>query len=865
MLVQILNRRFQQGQSRLCPVEDIPEDLQALFSPTVMKLEAMGFCVSHAQLSRHIIRHSRDQSWSLVMFHRDSHVFAEISFATVVSKMPGASVEFFSFASDSQILCTVNSHYATLYENTPELEINEAYAASVQDEYQYHLDRLKDWAGNHSVITPDPTGFTEFKQKFNTGYFANMVARKVLIPLADDTYRLSLKTALAFPGVLAKGNRRSRQIMAQQAKAMDNAGEAADAQTELPLAAEVRAYQYVASVNENRTSGILGRSVAFVLTLIASYFMFGLVLSYHTVIILLAVILIHELGHFLAMYAFRYRDLQILFIPMLGGIALGKKADVAVWKQVVVYLMGPLPGIVLGLVLLGIHNTALPVWTSSLAYMLLIINYLNLLPMLPLDGGHIIRLTIMQRFPRAQSIFTILSGLAFLLAAHLSKDSIFLILAFVMFFSLIMSVHRRDVLKLLAADTAIPDKRSFENKLTQVFSILRKPQFKRLSFLQKYRLVKSLKDTLQQRPCGVGVCVGMLAIYLAVLLITPAVAVLSIYGSHTDEVLNAWLDTHPQGINWGKEFARAKTPKERLLTDLNAAYYYAAEKDHAKAKAYLLEAEKIAKQLKQPEYQARVKDAYATYYETRGETAKYRMQLQQAIQLRLSAPQRNYIGLSNNYKQLARYYFARHDLLGYETELKTALQYAYQVTGMLGLMSKKMNQVQLIRDELQDFYYVQHQPDKAERLLLADLDDLKSDKSYMAELTRQKTFEDLGWLALEQDKPEVAVMRFNQSLAAIGQHTERAPTRETLKQNQAIVPNLDIAYAYYKQGKLQTARHYLDKTQQLVENAYHTTLDEYLSEMRGADGTDASLDSPRLTAHWRVLHQFSHKLDKKAQ
>ena len=111
MLVQILNRRFQQGQSRLCPVEDIPEDLQALFSPTVMKLEAMGFCVSHAQLSRHIIRHSRDQSWSLVMFHRDSHVFAEISFATVVSKMPGASVEFFSFASVPAGRGTINIRY----------------------------------------------------------------------------------------------------------------------------------------------------------------------------------------------------------------------------------------------------------------------------------------------------------------------------------------------------------------------------------------------------------------------------------------------------------------------------------------------------------------------------------------------------------------------------------------------------------------------------------------------------------------------------------------------------------------------------------------------------------------------------------
>ena len=65
-------------------------------------------------------------------------------------------------------------------------------------------------------------------------------------------------------------------------------------------------------------------------------------------LILLPVLFIHELGHYLAMRAFHYRNLRMFFIPFFGAAVSGQHYNVPGWKKVVVSLMGPVPGILLG-------------------------------------------------------------------------------------------------------------------------------------------------------------------------------------------------------------------------------------------------------------------------------------------------------------------------------------------------------------------------------------------------------------------------------------------------------------------------------------------------------------------------------------
>ncbi len=122
-----------------------------------------------------------------------------------------------------------------------------------------------------------------------------------------------------------------------------------------------------------------------------------------TIAVLLGVLILHELGHFFAMRAFGYRDTGIFFLPFFGAATTGRKRDASVTQEVVVLLMGPLPGLLLGLGgimahLQGLHLPGGPVATKA-AWMLIVINYFNLLPLLPFDGGKIVQRLLFSRFP----------------------------------------------------------------------------------------------------------------------------------------------------------------------------------------------------------------------------------------------------------------------------------------------------------------------------------------------------------------------------------------------------------------------------------------------------------------------------------
>ncbi len=115
--------------------------------------------------------------------------------------------------------------------------------------------------------------------------------------------------------------------------------------------------------------------------------------------ILIGVLLFHELGHYLAMKWFGYRNVRMFFIPTLGAAVTGKHYNVSGWKKAVVALMGPIPGIVIGA---GVG--AAGIWWHrplliEIALLLVILNGFNLLPFLPLDGGWVLHSVLFCRHP----------------------------------------------------------------------------------------------------------------------------------------------------------------------------------------------------------------------------------------------------------------------------------------------------------------------------------------------------------------------------------------------------------------------------------------------------------------------------------
>jgi len=130
-----------------------------------------------------------------------------------------------------------------------------------------------------------------------------------------------------------------------------------------------------------------------------------------TVVVLLAVVFIHEMGHLAAMKVFGYTDLKILFIPFVGGAAAGKKRGGPGWQQGIVLLAGPLPGILLALPLcLAGEALELPQeWVRLAAIMFLGLNLFNLLPFEPLDGGRLLQLTLFSRHPLLELLFRLMA------------------------------------------------------------------------------------------------------------------------------------------------------------------------------------------------------------------------------------------------------------------------------------------------------------------------------------------------------------------------------------------------------------------------------------------------------------------------
>lgn len=140
---------------------------------------------------------------------------------------------------------------------------------------------------------------------------------------------------------------------------------------------------------------------------------------------LVVVLLFHEAGHYLAMKTFGYRNVKMFFIPFLGAAVSGRHFNIAGWKKAIVYLAGPVPGIVVALPLMWLGPAWEIDWMFELGAMSLLLNALNLLPIMPLDGGWIMHLTVFSRSPLLELLARIV-GIGAMIAFGIFAGSKFL-------------------------------------------------------------------------------------------------------------------------------------------------------------------------------------------------------------------------------------------------------------------------------------------------------------------------------------------------------------------------------------------------------------------------------------------------------
>src|ERR1044071_1590030 len=124
------------------------------------------------------------------------------------------------------------------------------------------------------------------------------------------------------------------------------------------------------------------------LYLILGYYVFP---SYKTLLLITAIVVLHELGHFAAMKFFRYKDLGIFFILLLGAYVSGTKREVSQKQSAIILLAGPLPGIIIGAVFYLIESYSPGQYLfgdqaldfDTMGFWFIFLNLINLLPIYP--------------------------------------------------------------------------------------------------------------------------------------------------------------------------------------------------------------------------------------------------------------------------------------------------------------------------------------------------------------------------------------------------------------------------------------------------------------------------------------------------
>lgn len=116
--------------------------------------------------------------------------------------------------------------------------------------------------------------------------------------------------------------------------------------------------------------------------------------------LLTVVIVLHELGHMAAYRAFGHQRVRMIFVPLLGGIAVGGRPYNSRFEVAVCALMGAGMPAFLVPPLMALHDAASAEWGVLLLIFLLILgafNLLNLLPMHRFDGGQVLRQVFSSR------------------------------------------------------------------------------------------------------------------------------------------------------------------------------------------------------------------------------------------------------------------------------------------------------------------------------------------------------------------------------------------------------------------------------------------------------------------------------------
>lgn len=203
------------------------------------------------------------------------------------------------------------------------------------------------------------------------------------------------------------------------------------------------------------------------------------------IVYLVVVLLIHELGHFLAMKFFKYKNVRMLFIPLMGAFVQGVKSNYSQKESFIVTVAGPFPGIVIGALLIYFGAEHHYEWLLTVGLLFLLLNIINLLPLDPLDGGQMFKLYFNKGNELVLMIFAFISSLCMIGVGWYINSYVLMLFGFFMGFRVRALQKKYEIHKELKQE-GVDFATTYNLLSNQTYSQIKKVVLEYTPTLQKY-------------------------------------------------------------------------------------------------------------------------------------------------------------------------------------------------------------------------------------------------------------------------------------------------------------------------------------------------------------------------------------------
>jgi Zn-dependent protease len=203
------------------------------------------------------------------------------------------------------------------------------------------------------------------------------------------------------------------------------------------------------------------------------------------VLFLILVLFIHEMGHYAFMKLYKYENVRMLFIPLMGAFVQGTKDKYSQKQSFIVVSAGPFPGLYLGVVLLIFSSIYKFDWLVELSFLFLFLNLINLLPIDPLDGGQLFKLMVNRKRDFFLLIFALLSSLTLIGFGFLINSWMMIGFGFVMAIK-IRSIQRNYIIRKKLDQLNVDYISTYEELPNRSYAIIRDVVIEETPTLKKY-------------------------------------------------------------------------------------------------------------------------------------------------------------------------------------------------------------------------------------------------------------------------------------------------------------------------------------------------------------------------------------------